>query len=169
MGMKNVLAAEVMDRLLFGEQQFSKRDRQRFQRLLNEGQLASGIALGPGKRPYTASGRPGRGKGRARLRWPRGGHHARRMIPARTEPAGNRAPAILTEGRPRFARKQFTTRLCLSDSTVPVESPQSIASCLRSCRGTTSQPAKYHSAPDMLQLRAESNTTWVGDRDEVLA
>ncbi len=41
MGMKNVLAAKVMDRLLFGEQQFSKRDRQRCQRLLNEGQLAS--------------------------------------------------------------------------------------------------------------------------------
>jgi hypothetical protein len=44
--MENVLASAVMDRLLFGEQQFSKRDRQRFQRLLSEGQLASGIALG---------------------------------------------------------------------------------------------------------------------------
>jgi hypothetical protein len=44
--MENVLATAVLDRLLFGEQEFSKRDRQRSQRLLNEGQPASGIATG---------------------------------------------------------------------------------------------------------------------------
>jgi hypothetical protein len=54
-----------------------------------------------------------------------------------------------------------------NDGVKPLyESPLLRPGLLRGCPGTTSQPAKCHSALDTLQPRAESNTTGAKLRDE---